>query len=69
MKFPRTPRVATAVLVILVVAVVFSSCASQQEKYERNLKQARISNNIGLPQIEINEIIRTVSRESMFPIL
>jgi hypothetical protein len=54
---------------VLALAVCVSACASQDERYHRNLKQVQIDKSVRLPQSEIEQIIRTVSRESMFPVL
>ena len=55
-----------AALVALVVCLC--ACASEAERYHRNLKQAQVNKSVRLPQTEIDEIIHSVSRESIFPI-
>jgi hypothetical protein len=53
----------------LLVCATFVSCASPSTRLAWNLKHAEVHKNVRLPQAEIDQIIRTVSRESIFPIL
>ena len=55
--------------VALFVCVAFAGCASPGTRLEWNLKNAVVHKNVHLPRTEVDQIIRIVSRESIFPIL
>src|SRR5260370_6654294 len=59
------PRVIWAVL----LAMLLCGCASPSTRLAWNLKHAEVHKSVRLPQPEIDQIIRTVSTESIFPIL
>ena len=59
----------TRLLALIAVVLCLCACATEGERYQRNARQVQVGKNVRLPQSEIDEIVRAVSRESMFPIL
>jgi hypothetical protein len=56
-------------ILALLACATFVSCASPSTRLAWNLKHADVHKNVRLPQSDIDQIIRTVSRASIFPIL
>lgn len=54
---------------VLLVCATFVGCASLSTRLAWNLKHAEVHKNVRLPQTEVDQIISTVSRKSIFPIL
>jgi hypothetical protein len=54
---------------LLFVCAVLASCASPSTRLEWNLKRAVVHKSVRLPRADVEQIIRVVSRESIFPIL
>jgi hypothetical protein len=54
---------------VLPLALLLLGCASPSTRLAWNLKHAEVHKSVRLPQSEVDQIIRTVSRESIFPIL
>jgi hypothetical protein len=59
------PRLGT----LFILAVCVCACASETERYTENLKRAQIHKSVHLPHAEIDQVVRTVSRESVYPIV
>ena len=61
-SMPRLPA-------LFAVFLWLCGCASETERYAENLKRAQIHKTVHLPAAQVDQIIRTVNRESMFPIV
>lgn len=54
---------------LLVLNVLLIGCASEAQRYTWNTGHAEILKSVRLPHSEVDQIIRLVSSESIFPIL
>jgi hypothetical protein len=54
---------------LLVFTACLCACASESQRYAWNSQHARVHRSVRLPQSEVDQIIRTVSAESIFPIV
>jgi hypothetical protein len=56
-------------ILAFVICAAVVGCASPSTRLAWNLKHADVHKNVRIPRAEIDQIIRIVSRESIFPIL
>ena len=54
---------------LLVLAACLCACASESQRYAWNSQHVRVHRSVRLPQSEVDQIIRTVSTESIFPLV
>src|SRR5437867_12318792 len=54
---------------LFLLSLCLCGCASETERYTENLKRAQVHKSVHLPPAQIDQVMRTVSRESIFPIV